>query len=87
MFGNTIKELFVCLLALTITVNAFRRQSTAVKGRLLCASEPAAEVLVKLFDQDDGRFFVYYYYIFYLKVIWVEKRILLFFRSGPRRLA
>jgi len=36
------------------SVLAFRRQSAAVKGKLMCGSQPAAEVLVKLFDEDDG---------------------------------
>uniref|UniRef100_A0A914PJJ2 Uncharacterized protein n=1 Tax=Panagrolaimus davidi TaxID=227884 RepID=A0A914PJJ2_9BILA len=35
-------------------VFAFRRQSVAVQGRLMCGSMPARGVLVKLFDEDDG---------------------------------
>jgi hypothetical protein len=35
-------------------VIGFRRQSTAVKGKLTCGGIPASNVLVKLFDEDDG---------------------------------
>uniref|UniRef100_A0AC34RF11 Uncharacterized protein n=1 Tax=Panagrolaimus sp. JU765 TaxID=591449 RepID=A0AC34RF11_9BILA len=33
---------------------AFRRQSTAVRGRLVCGTVPQQGILVKLFDEDDG---------------------------------
>lgn len=36
------------------TVSAFRRQSTAVRGRLVCGTTPQKGILVKLFDEDDG---------------------------------
>lgn len=33
---------------------AFRVQSVAVRGKLYCGNKPAQNVLVKLFDEDDG---------------------------------
>ncbi|KIH57686.1 Transthyretin-like family protein [Ancylostoma duodenale] len=33
---------------------AFREQSIAVKGRLLCGTEPASNIRVKLWDEDSG---------------------------------
>ncbi|TMS36302.1 hypothetical protein L596_003497 [Steinernema carpocapsae] len=33
---------------------AFRKQSVAVKGKLLCGGKPASEILVKLVDDDRG---------------------------------
>lgn len=33
---------------------AFRIQSVAVTGRLYCGDKPAANVLVQLYDEDDG---------------------------------
>ena len=47
-------------LSLTIVLCLFtvclcmRKQSIGVKGRLLCGTTPAANVRVKLFDEDDG---------------------------------
>ena len=41
-------------LLLALGVSAFRRQSSAVKGRVLCGNVPQAGVTVKLYDQDDG---------------------------------
>uniref|UniRef100_A0AC34FJ00 Uncharacterized protein n=1 Tax=Panagrolaimus sp. ES5 TaxID=591445 RepID=A0AC34FJ00_9BILA len=43
--------LFFALISATF---AFRRQSVAAQGRLMCGSMPAKGVLVKLFDEDDG---------------------------------
>ncbi|KAE9554305.1 hypothetical protein FO519_002476 [Halicephalobus sp. NKZ332] len=45
---------FLIFLLLALGVSAFRRQSAAVKGRVLCGRVPQAGVLVKLFDEDDG---------------------------------
>uniref|UniRef100_A0AAF5PGZ6 Transthyretin-like family protein n=1 Tax=Wuchereria bancrofti TaxID=6293 RepID=A0AAF5PGZ6_WUCBA len=36
------------------TANAFLEQSVRVRGRLLCGSQPASSILVKLFDKDNG---------------------------------
>jgi len=48
-------KLFALLLLLTCHgVSGFRRQSTAVRGKLTCGGVPASNVLVKLFDEDDG---------------------------------
>jgi len=33
---------------------AFRQQCAGVRGRLLCGDKPAANVLVKLMDEDNG---------------------------------
>jgi len=48
--------LFVCSLVLVLLqgAGAFRVQSTAVRGKLMCGNSPAKNVLVKLFDEDDG---------------------------------
>ncbi|EYC22631.1 hypothetical protein Y032_0017g3465 [Ancylostoma ceylanicum] len=37
-----------------ITCHAFRTQSVAVRGKLMCGSQPAANVQVKLLDEDHG---------------------------------
>ncbi|KAL6725695.1 hypothetical protein Aduo_007731 [Ancylostoma duodenale] len=37
-----------------ITCYAFRTQSVAVRGKLMCGSQPAANVQVKLLDEDHG---------------------------------
>ena len=50
MIGLKLLILFIFL----TTALAFRKQSVAVKGRLMCGSVPARGVLVKLFDEDDG---------------------------------
>ncbi|KAK6048664.1 Transthyretin-like family protein, partial [Cooperia oncophora] len=44
----------LALLQLVIVCEAFRTQSVAVKGRLMCGSQPAANVRVKLLDEDQG---------------------------------
>uniref|UniRef100_A0A1I7VFQ0 Transthyretin-like protein 46 n=1 Tax=Loa loa TaxID=7209 RepID=A0A1I7VFQ0_LOALO len=36
------------------TANAFLEQSVRVRGRLLCGSQPASSILVKLVDKDNG---------------------------------
>ncbi|VDK83233.1 unnamed protein product, partial [Litomosoides sigmodontis] len=36
------------------TTNAFLEQSVRVRGRLLCGSQPASSILVKLVDKDNG---------------------------------
>uniref|UniRef100_A0A1I7Z457 Transthyretin-like family protein n=1 Tax=Steinernema glaseri TaxID=37863 RepID=A0A1I7Z457_9BILA len=33
---------------------AFRRQSVAVRGKLMCGGKPASDILVKLVDDDRG---------------------------------
>uniref|UniRef100_A0A1I7XQU3 Transthyretin-like family protein n=1 Tax=Heterorhabditis bacteriophora TaxID=37862 RepID=A0A1I7XQU3_HETBA len=42
------------ILSLFSVCLAFRTQSVAVKGVLLCGSHPASNVHVKLFDEDHG---------------------------------
>ncbi|CAD6193117.1 unnamed protein product [Caenorhabditis auriculariae] len=45
------------ILLITLLVGslyAFRTQSTAVKGKLMCGNRPAEGIHVKLFDEDDG---------------------------------
>ncbi|PAV72383.1 hypothetical protein WR25_03975 [Diploscapter pachys] len=46
--------LFSLLYLISDEVVAFRTQSVAVKGKLLCGGVPARDVHVKLYDQDDG---------------------------------
>jgi len=53
MSGHFYLLLFSLIVSFDAVV-AFRRQSAAVKGRLMCGNQPAADVLVKLFDEDDG---------------------------------
>lgn len=48
------KALLVLFLVVIGTTYSFRRQSAAVRGKLTCAGVPASNILVKLFDQDDG---------------------------------
>ncbi|ETN68285.1 Transthyretin-like family protein [Necator americanus] len=42
------------LSVIIIVSHAFRTQSVAVKGKLMCGSQPAANVQVKLLDEDHG---------------------------------
>ena len=48
------RSLLLLFTFLTATV-AFRAQSVAVNGKLLCGNEPATDILVKLIDQDAGK--------------------------------
>ncbi|KJH45206.1 Transthyretin-like family protein [Dictyocaulus viviparus] len=51
------KVAFTCAaLSITVTIccNAFRTQSVAVQGKLVCGNHPAANVHVKLLDEDHG---------------------------------
>ncbi|KAK6022232.1 hypothetical protein OSTOST_12080 [Ostertagia ostertagi] len=46
----------LCSLALLpLLCLAVREQSIAVKGRLLCGEQPAANVRVKLWEEDSGQ--------------------------------
>uniref|UniRef100_A0A914WDW9 Transthyretin-like protein 46 n=1 Tax=Plectus sambesii TaxID=2011161 RepID=A0A914WDW9_9BILA len=46
---------FLCVLVLFCPVSfAFRLQSVAVKGTIMCGEEPLANVQIKLVDEDDG---------------------------------
>uniref|UniRef100_A0A915PNI3 Transthyretin-like family protein n=1 Tax=Setaria digitata TaxID=48799 RepID=A0A915PNI3_9BILA len=47
------KEVIVLLIVLSGVVG-FRSQSAAIRGRLLCGSNPAANVRVKLWEEDSG---------------------------------
>lgn len=51
-------KLFVLLIALLGLTAAMRDQSIAVKGRLLCGNGPAANVRVKLWEEDTGKAFL-----------------------------
>ncbi|KAK5985446.1 Transthyretin domain containing protein [Trichostrongylus colubriformis] len=42
------------LSTVVIACEAFRTQSVAVKGRLMCGDQPATNVRVKLLDEDHG---------------------------------
>lgn len=44
------------LAAVSSALHIGRMQSTAVKGVLMCNNQPAANVKVKLYDDDIGRF-------------------------------
>ncbi|CAG9540790.1 unnamed protein product [Cercopithifilaria johnstoni] len=44
----------IVLLALLSGVVSFRTQSIAVRGRLMCGSNPASNVRVKLWEEDTG---------------------------------
>ncbi|CAP36668.2 Protein CBR-TTR-46 [Caenorhabditis briggsae] len=47
-------KIFILLVALFGLTVAMRDQSIAVKGRLLCGNGPAANVRVKLWEEDTG---------------------------------
>uniref|UniRef100_A0A1I7T6U7 Transthyretin-like family protein n=2 Tax=Caenorhabditis tropicalis TaxID=1561998 RepID=A0A1I7T6U7_9PELO len=47
------KCLLILLLSLAVCL-AMRDQSIAVKGRLLCGDKPAANVRIKLWEEDSG---------------------------------
>ena len=55
MFKMKKIQLFVFFLLCLSSVLGFRKQSAAVKGKLMCGNKPAGNVLVKLFDEDDGK--------------------------------
>ena len=51
------KTVFIIILATLLFVEhtfSIREQSVAVRGRLLCASAPAKNVRVKLWEEDSG---------------------------------
>uniref|UniRef100_A0A914WED9 Serine/threonine-protein phosphatase n=1 Tax=Plectus sambesii TaxID=2011161 RepID=A0A914WED9_9BILA len=48
------KSLLLFVLVVIAAVGAFRQQSAAVTGRLFCGTAPAANVQVKLVDNDGG---------------------------------
>ncbi|CAI4224771.1 unnamed protein product [Auanema sp. JU1783] len=45
---------FLCLVALVGVAAAMRDQSIAVKGKLLCGNKEAANVRIKLWEEDSG---------------------------------
>ncbi|VDP15297.1 unnamed protein product [Heligmosomoides polygyrus] len=47
-------KVLLLLSAIALSSDAFRMQSVAVKGKLMCGSQPAANVQVKLLDEDQG---------------------------------
>ncbi|XGW14412.1 hypothetical protein V3C99_000598, partial [Haemonchus contortus] len=47
-------NVLVLLSTIIVLCEAFRTQSVAVKGRLMCGSQPATNVRVKLLDEDQG---------------------------------
>ncbi|VDN49624.1 unnamed protein product [Gongylonema pulchrum] len=47
------RELFVLLTVLTVAT-ALLDQSIAIRGKLLCGAKPAANVRVKLWEEDTG---------------------------------
>jgi len=54
MSSRILYALLVLFLVCLDSGVAFRTQSSAVKGKLMCGTQPASGVLVKLFDEDDG---------------------------------
>ncbi|VDL78014.1 unnamed protein product [Nippostrongylus brasiliensis] len=46
-------QMYALLMLIAVTL-AVREQSIAVKGRLLCGEQPAANVRVKLWEEDSG---------------------------------
>ncbi|CAK5078610.1 unnamed protein product [Meloidogyne enterolobii] len=49
--------------------NSMRQQAIGAKGRLLCGSKPAANVLVKLYDKDTGKFLIFLVNRFYYNLL------------------
>ncbi|VDL71309.1 unnamed protein product [Nippostrongylus brasiliensis] len=47
-------KLLLLLQTIALACEAFRTQSVAVKGKLMCGSQPAVNVQVKLLDEDHG---------------------------------
>ncbi|CAI5450229.1 unnamed protein product [Caenorhabditis angaria] len=55
MLSTTKSSIFVVLLAFLVGWSvAMRDQSIAVKGQLLCGAKPAANVRIKLWEEDTG---------------------------------
>uniref|UniRef100_A0A7E4VI47 Transthyretin-like family protein n=1 Tax=Panagrellus redivivus TaxID=6233 RepID=A0A7E4VI47_PANRE len=50
----SLKSLIILTIALIGLTEAFRYQSTAIKGKLLCGVNPAKNVRIKLWDEDSG---------------------------------
>lgn len=48
------KLVLLCLLFILAAVHGMRDQSIAVKGRLVCGDKPAANVRIKLWEEDSG---------------------------------
>lgn len=46
----------VVVVILVVASNAMRQQAIGVKGKLLCGSNPAANVRIKLWDEDSGQY-------------------------------
>ncbi len=51
----TTMSIVILLMMMFASSNAFMQQAVAVKGKLMCGSQPAANVRIKLWDEDDGR--------------------------------
>ncbi|VDM67239.1 unnamed protein product, partial [Strongylus vulgaris] len=51
---NTVATSIFALITIAVVTTAFRTQSVAVKGKLMCGDQPAPNVLVKLLDEDHG---------------------------------
>lgn len=49
-----VSVLFFCVLATGITSGNSRRQGYTVKGRFLCGTLPAANVIIKLIDKGKS---------------------------------
>lgn len=44
----------IFLITIISLAKAFRHQAVAVKGKLICGSEPARNVRIKLWEEDSG---------------------------------
>ncbi|CAB3396513.1 unnamed protein product [Caenorhabditis bovis] len=47
-------KFLICLFLALAVVSAMRDQSIAVRGKLLCGTKPAANVRIKLWEEDSG---------------------------------
>lgn len=51
---NKVVLISLLVLASISCADAFRKQKVSIKGRVFCGDKPAADVTVKLVEEDSG---------------------------------